>query len=167
MNIPRPLPGEYSESHTDYIAHVPKNIDHNGDIMGFLSTQLDAYLHTLARIAEAQAAVPWQEGKWSLKQELGHLIDGERILAYRALALSRGKQQPLPGFEQDDYVREGNFHQRTLADLTREFELQRRANLLQFAHLCRSRPRAKALPAVILFLSAHCFTSMPDTPSAT
>lgn len=128
--IPRPQPKEYSDYHADYISRVPE-----GDVLGFLSTQLDAYLHTLALISEDRASKPWQAGKWSLKQELGHLIDAERIMTYRALCFARGESQPLPSWDQDVYTLEGGFERRTLKDLTREFELMRRANLLQFANL--------------------------------
>ena len=128
--ISRPESSEYSDYHVDYISRVPE-----GDVLGFLSTQLDAYLHTLAHLSEERASKPWQAGKWSLKQELGHLIDAERIFSYRALCLSRGESQPLPGWYQDAYTPAGGFDRRTLKDLTREFELLRRANLLQFGNL--------------------------------
>jgi hypothetical protein len=60
---------------------------------------------------------------------VGHLIDAERVFAYRALRFARGDRTPLPGFEQDDYVAGGNFDARTLADLTDELEQVRRATL--------------------------------------
>ena len=128
--IVRPTAAEHSEYHVEYISRVPE-----GDVLGFLSTQLDAYLHTLALIPEERAAKPWHAGKWSLKQEMGHLIDAERIFTYRALCISRGESQPLPSWDQDTYTLAGGFDRRTLKDLTREFELLRRANLLHFAAL--------------------------------
>ena len=126
--IQRPERSEYSDYHVDYIGRVPE-----GDVIGFLSTQLDAYLHTLARIAEDRAGKAWKEGKWTLKQEVGHLIDSERIMSYRALCIARGEIQPLPSWDQDNYTAQGGADKRTLQDLTRELELLRRANLMQFA----------------------------------
>ena len=157
--IPRPQPDEYPPYYGDYMARVPEG----ADVLGFLSTQLDALLHTLARIPDHEAASGWQPGKWTLKQEVGHLADVERILGYRALCLARGEQQPLPGFEQDDYARESRANDRTLADLAREFELLRRANLLQFAHLAPEvaarRGTASGMPvsvrAILYALAGH------------
>lgn len=59
---------------------------------------------TLAPLTEAQASFRYAASKWSVKQVVGHMIDVDRIFAFRALAISIGEQQPLPGFEQDDYV---------------------------------------------------------------
>jgi uncharacterized damage-inducible protein DinB len=128
--IPRPQPDEAAPYYADYIARVPEG----ADVLGMMSTQLDALLHTLARIPDHEASASWQAGKWTLKEEVGHLIDAERIFSARAVCIARGDRQPLPGFEQDDYVRESGAQRRTLTDLAREFEMLRRADLLQFAH---------------------------------
>jgi hypothetical protein len=69
-------------------------------------------------------------GKWTVKQIVGHVIDTERIFAYRLLCVARGDQTPFPGFEQDDYMALSRFHERTLADLLAEFEAVRQSTLL-------------------------------------
>ena len=66
---------------------------------------------------------------------IGHLCDGERVFTYRALRFSRGDQTPLPGFEQDDYVRESHANERKLADLAAEYEALRRATIAFFRSL--------------------------------
>ena len=58
--------------------------------------------------------------------------DTERIFTYRALRIARGDQTPLPGFEQDDFVKNGAFGERTLAGLAEEFALVRGASLALF-----------------------------------
>ena len=63
---------------------------------------------------------------------LGHLIDSERIMAYRALRIARNDRTPIPGFEQDDYVKNGGFDQRSVGNLGREFEQVRRATISLF-----------------------------------
>ena len=71
-------------------------------------------------------------GKWTVKEVLGHITDTERIFAYRALRFASADQTPLPGFEQDDYVRSGGFSERTLADLAEEFGTVRSASISLF-----------------------------------
>ena len=66
---------------------------------------------------------------------LGHLIDTERIMAYRALRVARNDRTPLAGFEQDDYVKYGGFDQRSVSNLSREFEQVRRATISLFRNL--------------------------------
>ena len=71
----------------------------------------------------------YASGKWSIKEVVGHMCDTERIMAYRALRIARGDQTPLPGFEQDDYVRAAGFDSISMSDLTEEFRLIREATL--------------------------------------
>ena len=73
--------------------------------------------------------------KWSVKEVLGHVCDTERIFAYRALRISRGDRNPIEGFEQDDYVRNGPFANRPLAELIEEYIAVRRATLTLLRNL--------------------------------
>jgi hypothetical protein len=66
---------------------------------------------------------------------LGHVNDTERVFAYRALCIARGEEKPLPGFEQDDYVRAGAFSQRTLASIGEEFAHIRNSSIALFRSL--------------------------------
>jgi len=66
---------------------------------------------------------------------VGHLIDSERVFAYRAMRIARGDRTPLAGFEQDDYVREGGFDDRPLRGLLEEFQAVRRATVALFGSL--------------------------------
>ena len=66
---------------------------------------------------------------------IGHLIDGERVFSYRLLRISRQDTTPLPGFEQDDFVRTAGFDKIPLVDLLNEFEYLRRANILAIRHM--------------------------------
>ena len=74
-------------------------------------------------------------GKWSIKETLGHLIDVERIFAYRALRIARNDQTNLPGFEQDDYIPAAQFDRRPWSGLLEEFEAVRHSNVLMFRGL--------------------------------
>jgi hypothetical protein len=126
----RPAAGEYNPYYDKYISLVPEE-----DVRVVLRRQLDDTLSLLSSINEAQAATSYAPGKWSIKELVGHVIDGERIFAYRALRFARGDQTPLSGFEQDDYVAGGNFGARRLTDLATEFEHVRKATLSLLGHL--------------------------------
>ena len=126
----RPSENEYAAYYGKYIALVE-----GGDIVETLERQSEDTLALLRGINEERAAHRYEPGKWSIKEVVGHLIDAERIFAYRALAIARGEQKPLPGMEQDEYMAHADFDSRTLADLAEEFEHVRRSNVLMFRNL--------------------------------
>lgn len=74
----------------------------------------------------------YADGKWSVKEVWVHVLDTERIFAYRALRFGRGDETPLPGFDQDTYVGPSNAHNRTIASIIQEYEAVRRATLSLF-----------------------------------
>jgi uncharacterized damage-inducible protein DinB len=123
----RPDPSECAPYYRQYVELVPE-----GNIIDILETQLADTLLMLGDLPESRAGFRYEEGKWSLKEVLGHLVDSERIFAARALSFSRGETQPLPGFEQDDYVARGEFDARPLKSILGEYESLRLANLAFF-----------------------------------
>lgn len=125
--IERPGNDECNDYYAGYVALVP-----DGDILTILADQLGELERLLRSLSRDQEDYRFAPGEWSIKDVVGHLVDAERAFGYRAFAFSRGESAALPGFEQDDYVREGNFGARTLADLLEELALLRRANLLAF-----------------------------------
>jgi uncharacterized damage-inducible protein DinB len=120
----RPDESEYTPYFEKYVALVPE-----GDIVEILSQQGEETLALLRSIDEAHAGYRYAPDKWSIKQVVGHINDTERIFAYRALRFARGDSTPLPGYEQDDYARNGDFDARTLADLAAEFASIRAATV--------------------------------------
>ena len=127
--ISRPQPGEYNPYYDRYISLVKSD-----DIIGELEKQAPETI-ALLRSAAAKADFRYESGKWSVKEVVGHMNDVERIMTYRALRIARGDKTPIEGFEQDDYIRSGNFDQRSLADLIDEFAAIRQATLAFFRHL--------------------------------
>lgn len=119
----RPREGDYSPSYARYIEQV------DDDFVAAMARAEEVTSHLLSSIPEAKGDYRYAEGKWSVKELLGHVIDSERIFAFRALSIARGESQSLPGYEQDDYVIAGNFGRRTLADLRREYRAVRQASL--------------------------------------
>jgi DinB family protein len=126
----RPQPGEYDPYYERYIALVPP-----GDIVAVLERQVPETSSLLISRGAQRADFRYAPDKWSVKEVVGHLCDTERILSYRALRIARGDQTPIEGFEQDDYVPNGKFGQRSLADLLAEFADIRKATLDLFRHL--------------------------------
>ena len=126
----QPQTTEYNPYYGKYLSLVPE-----GDVISTLSRQLEDTLAFLRGLSEEQADSRYAPDKWSIKEVVGHLLDSERIFGHRALRFARNDQTALPGYEQDDYVRAGNFGKRKLSDLADEFEHVRRANLFLFRSL--------------------------------
>ncbi len=124
LTIGRPEPGEYAPYYERYISLVEGE-----DILSTLDNQRRQTMLLLSGRDEEDGNFRYAPGKWSAKEVLGHLCDTERIFAYRALRIARGDTTPLPGFEQDDYVRNGPFASRSIGDLIEEFIAVRRATL--------------------------------------
>ena len=129
-SLTRPDPSEYTAYAERYISLVP-----DGAIGETLARQFEEYLPLYRGISEEKGAYRYAPGKWSLKQVLGHVIDTERIFGYRGLAASRGDKNPIPGFEQDDYVAAANFDDRSVSALIDEFVMVRAATSLMFKHM--------------------------------
>lgn len=128
--VGKPEATEYAPYYEKYITLVADE-----HILTSLSRQLDDTLALLGSISEDRANFRYAPDKWSIKQLVGHMIDAERILSYRALRFARNDQTPLQGFEQDDYVRSGSFDDCPLSELASEFAHVRRATILLFKHL--------------------------------
>jgi uncharacterized damage-inducible protein DinB len=124
MTQKRPEAGQYAPYYANYIALVP-----GGDFLEILETQLRDLKLLVGSLTEEQADFRYAPGKWSIKEILGHIMDAERIFGYRLLRIARDDQTPLAGFEQDDYVKAGNFSGRKLADLLDELSAVRRATM--------------------------------------
>ncbi len=123
----RPEPTEYAEFYANYVSKVPGT-----DVLGVLESQRVQMLQLFAGRSERDGNFRYAPGKWTVKEVLGHITDTERIFAYRALRFARADHTPLPGFEQDDYVRSGAFGDRTLAGLAEEFGAVRNASISLF-----------------------------------
>lgn len=123
----RPGKGDYPEYFETYF----QNINDENPIE-LMETQKNEMLSLLSTINETKANYSYAEGKWTIKEVIGHLIDSERVFSYRAIAIARGDTQSLPGFEQDDYVNGGNFNSRKFLDLIDEYQKLREATIPLF-----------------------------------
>jgi len=123
----RPEASEYADFYANYISKVPGN-----DLLRILEAERLQMLQLFAGRTERDGSFRYAPGKWSVKEILGHITDAERIFTYRALRIGRGDKTPLPGFEQDDFVRNGGFAGRALVDLAEEFAAVRSASIALF-----------------------------------
>lgn len=126
-----PAPQEYAEFYAGYIAYASKR----SNVLAALPKQIEEMRSALGNLTDQQALFRDAPKEWSIKEVIGHLIDGERVFSYRLLRVSRNDPTPLPGFEQEDYVREGKFDSIPFADLLDEFEHLRRANILAIRNM--------------------------------
>lgn len=125
LTVSRPEKDEYNEFYQGYVSKVPCE-----NILSELETQIAALSEIFSPITEEKGLFAYAEGKWTIKQVLGHLIDGERVFSYRVLRISRRDQTPLAGFDENEYVAESNFNERAIGEMLEEFSLLRRSNLL-------------------------------------
>jgi uncharacterized damage-inducible protein DinB len=123
----RPSEKDFAPYYKGYVEQIKGD-----DILDVLEDQLNVTIKFFNSIPEEKGNYAYAEGKWSVKEVLGHVVDTERVFAYRALCIARGEKQQLPGFEQDDFVREAGFNKRTLKDLSDEFTFLRKSNLVLF-----------------------------------
>jgi hypothetical protein len=123
----RPEPTEYATYFEKYVSKVP-----GGDILAQLELQRLQTAQLFAASSERDGNFRYAPDKWTIKEIVGHLSDSERIFSYRALRIARGDETPLPGFEQDDYIKNGNFGEQSLADLVAEYGLVRASTLALF-----------------------------------
>lgn len=114
--IPKPNPGEYPPYARMYIDLLPDD----GRLLEHLAENLRATTELIRSLPEEQLLHRYAPDKWTIKEVLLHVIDDERIYAYRALRFARGDQTELPGFEQDDYVPLSGANERSAEDLLRE-----------------------------------------------
>jgi hypothetical protein len=126
----RPLEGEFLPYYERYIALVPE-----GDVLSTLESQMRETQGLLHGLPASIATYRYAPDKWSVNELVGHVIDSERIFAARALRFARNDPTPLPGFEQDDYVRNSSFDSFPFVELTAEWDAVRRTTVLLFQHL--------------------------------
>jgi len=124
MSLVRPESSEYASFYAGYVARVPE-----ADILSVLQKQADEIRDLARALPAAKETFRYADGKWSIREVLGHLIDGERVFGYRAFCFSRGEQAPLPSFDENQYVAAAAADQVPLADLASEFAAVRGSNL--------------------------------------
>lgn len=117
----RPKKGEYAPFHETYLKVLPAR----GTAKSLLNKTFREIRQLLAGLPEERGNYAYEPGKWTIKQVLIHLIDSERVFAYRILSFMRGDRIALPGFNQDVWMEGADVSQRSTADLLKEWKVVR------------------------------------------
>ncbi|MEJ8756683.1 DinB family protein [Pontibacter sp. H259] len=128
LTIPRPQAAEYPLYYHTYVDQLPEQ----GDFFDILEIQATELQNLLGNLDEAKANEAYAEGKWTIKELFQHMLDSERIFAYRALCIARGETASLPGFDENMYAESSYANVRLLRDMLEEYNLMRKSNLYLF-----------------------------------
>ena len=129
--IEKPREGEYPAYAHIYIDLLPDD----GLILKNLADNFSETKRFVESIPKDRLLYRYAEGKWTIKEILGHVVDDERIYAYRALRFARNDSTELPGFDQDHFARYSEANQREVGDILDEFGLVRRSTIALFESL--------------------------------
>lgn len=127
MIITKPTPQEYASYYGNYISKVQSD-----NLLEALHLNTGDFTEFICNIPTTKGDYAYAPGKWTVKEVLLHIIDAERIFAYRALRFARNDKTELPGFDEDDYVPYSNASTRSLLSLQEEFSAVRQASLTLF-----------------------------------
>ena len=119
---------EYAGFYENYISQV--GTEYN--LVEELEVSLHRFIHFVQNIPMDKHEFRYAEGKWTIKQIILHLMDAERIFAYRALRFARNDQTALPGFDENNYAEIAPAENRSIMSLLTEYSAIRHANLLMF-----------------------------------
>lgn len=119
---------EYGSFYAGYLSYS------NGkNLFDLLATNQQKMKHMLNTLADDDGHFRYAPDKWTVKEMVGHIIDTERIFCYRALALARGESKPIPGYDQDHYVKAAHFNRYSLVELADQYKAARQATRSLFS----------------------------------
>jgi hypothetical protein len=154
-----PAREELSEYYQTYL----KYLSPGDDLVKLLKEQSMSTPEFLSGIPAAKEIFAYADGKWMLKQVIGHLCDTERILSYRALRISRSDQTPLQGFDENTYMTGANYQHRSLKNISEELAAIRKSTIALFENLSPGMYGLKgtannarvSVKALLFFIVAH------------
>jgi DinB family protein len=158
--ISRPSESEYAPAYAAYVDKVAKD----EDVLGLLARQREQLASFPSRIAGERETYRYADGKWSVREVIGHLGDGERVFGYRIFCISRGETQSLPGFDENVYAERSGSAERPIAELVAELLHLRDANLSLLRRLSAeawarsgvANSKPISLRALVFVLAGHC-----------
>ena len=153
----RPQADEFPVFYKGYVDTV------KDDVLAELEHQIESFTTLLKGIPLEKSGFSYAEGKWTIVELLGHILDTERFMAYRALRIARNDATPLPGFDENDYVANAHFADRSLIRMAEEFEHLRKANLFliksfnetELARVGISNDKPISVKALVFIMAGH------------
>ena len=130
MKISQVTETEFAPFYASYVAQVP-----DGDLVEELEISVHDLIRFVQNIPMDKYDYRYAEGKWTIKDILQHLMDSERIFAYRALRIARNDKTPLPGFDENEFANNAGGDERSIRDLLTELALVRQATIHLFKTL--------------------------------
>ena len=130
-SIDRPEPGEYPAYAEMYMKLIPRD----GRVLEHLAAGLEEAEAVIRALPPARLLHRYAERKWSIKEILVHIVDDERIYAYRALRFARGERQSMPGFDENAYAALSRADERPLDSIFEEYAAVRQATIALFKGL--------------------------------
>ena len=115
----------------DYFNHYIKQVDELEPIDALQETH-EEFLALVSEIPEEKGTYAYEEGKWSIKEVLAHVIDSERVFGYRAMSFARNDSTNLAGFDDLQYTKNSGANNRTIAELMNEFDILRQSSMVLF-----------------------------------
>lgn len=126
--IHKARPGDYPAYAEMYMKWLPDD----GLILQHLAENFQAVKKFIYGLPPEKLLHRYQPNKWSIKEILVHIVDDERIFAYRALRFARNEKANLIGFDQDEYAKYSEADARDLDNIFEEYEAVRRATITLF-----------------------------------
>jgi hypothetical protein len=158
MKISKPSISDLSEYYQSYLHYVPED-----DLLLVLKEQKKVFEDFLASVPSSKETFRYADGKWMLKEVVGHLCDTERILSYRALRVARNDKTPMSGFDENHYTPDSNYKDRSLKNISEELLAVRAATILLFENMSEEMFDRKGIAnnnevtarAILFFIAAH------------
>ena len=132
--IQKPAEGECRDYFNTYISKVPDD----GKVLQYLQDDWQIVKSTVIDLPEEKLLHAYAPGKWTIKEMLVHMMDTERIMAYRALCIARNDKTGLPSFEQDEYTPYLYANERGISNIMEEYELLRKSTVALFSNFSPS-----------------------------
>ena len=126
--MPRPDLSRVPEFYHGYISKVKED-----DLMSGLRSSTKGLFELLKSIPPEKHDYSYGEGKWTIREVVQHMLDGERVFTYRALRFARKDDTPLPGFDENLFAQTAKADKRSWSELVEEFAALRKATESMFA----------------------------------
>jgi hypothetical protein len=126
--MPRPDLSRVPEYYHQYVNKVTED-----ELVPALKKQSTEFLRFLNDLPESKRDYRYAPGKWTIKEMLQHILDGERVFAYRSLCFARKDANSLPGFDENDYAANAKTENRNWEDLVKEFTALRQSTEILFS----------------------------------